>query len=68
MICRIDIFLMSLGFTKSTTDSNLYFKVMDGEPAIFLLYMDGMFLIGYEKLSTESKRNLSADIKMKDLV
>jgi hypothetical protein len=26
---RIDNFLMSLGFTKSTTDSNLYFKVMN---------------------------------------
>jgi hypothetical protein len=26
---RIDSFLMSLGFTKSKVDSNLYFKVMN---------------------------------------
>jgi hypothetical protein len=29
---RIDNFLMSLGFTKSKADSNLYFKIMDNEP------------------------------------
>ena len=28
----IDSFLMSLGFTKSKVDSNLYFKIMDNEP------------------------------------
>ena len=34
---RIDSFLMSLGFIKSKDDSNLYFKVMNDEPVIFLL-------------------------------
>jgi hypothetical protein len=43
---RIDNFLMSLGFTKSSEDPNLYFKVEDGEPMILLLYVDDMFLIG----------------------
>jgi hypothetical protein len=33
---RIDNFLTSLGFTKSKADSNLYFKVMNDEPIIFL--------------------------------
>jgi hypothetical protein len=28
---RIDNFLMSLGFTKSSADPNLYFKVENGE-------------------------------------
>ena len=28
---RIDSFLMSLGFTKSKVDPNLYFKVKDGK-------------------------------------
>jgi hypothetical protein len=30
---RIDSFLTSLGFTKSKADPNLYFKVMNDEPA-----------------------------------
>ena len=36
----IDKFLTSLGFTKSKADPNLYFKVMDDEPVILLLYVD----------------------------
>jgi hypothetical protein len=39
---RIDSFLMSLGFTKSKADSNLYFKIMDNEPVILLLYVDDL--------------------------
>ena len=34
---RINSFLMSLGFTKSKADSNLYFKVVDGDQVILLL-------------------------------
>jgi hypothetical protein len=42
----IDSFLMSLAFTKSKEDSNLYFKIMDNEPVILLLYLDDLFLTG----------------------
>jgi hypothetical protein len=41
---RIDGFLMSLGFTKSKADSNLYFKVINDELVILLLYVDDLFL------------------------
>ena len=41
---RIDSFLRSLGFTKSKDDYNLYLKVMNDEPVIFLLYLDDLFL------------------------
>ena len=41
---RIDSFLMSLGFTKSKADSNLYYKVVDGGPMILFLYEDDLFL------------------------
>ena len=34
---RIDMFLSSLGFTKSKADSNLYCKVEDGNPVMLLL-------------------------------
>ena len=40
---RIDSFLSSLGFTKSKADSNLYYKVEDGNPVMLLLYVDDLF-------------------------
>lgn len=64
---RIDSFLMSLGFTKGNADSNLYYKVVDGDQVILLLYMDDMFLTGKEKLILDSKRKLDAEFEMKDL-
>jgi hypothetical protein len=58
---------MRLGFTKRSEDPNLYFKVEDGELLIQLFYVDDMFLIGVEKIITECKRKLVAEIEMKDL-
>jgi hypothetical protein len=63
----IDSFLMSLGFTKSKADSNLYFKVMNDEPVILLLYVDDLFLTGEEKLITECKKRLASEFEMKYL-
>jgi hypothetical protein len=65
---HIDSFLMSLGFTKCKADSNLYFKIMDNEPVILLLYVDDLFLTGEENLITECKQRLAAEFEMKDLV
>ena len=64
---RMDSFLMSLGFTKSKADSNLYFKVEDRRPVILFLYVDDLFLTGEEELITYAKRRLSTKFKMKDL-
>jgi hypothetical protein len=64
---RIDSFLMSLGFTKSKADPNLYYKVEDSGPVILLLYVDDLFLTGNEKLIVECKRNLASEFEMKDL-
>jgi len=63
----INSFLMSLGFTKSKEDSNLYFKIMDNEPTILLLYVDDLFLSGEENLIAECKRRLAFEFQMKDL-
>jgi hypothetical protein len=63
---RIDSFLTSLGFTKSKVDSNLYFKVMNDEPVILLLYVDDLFLTGEEKLITECKKRIASEFEMKD--
>ena len=64
---RIDSFLTSLGFTKSKSDSNLYYKVEDGNPVILLLYVDDLFVIGMAGLIADTKRNISTEFKMKDL-
>jgi hypothetical protein len=64
---RIDSFLTSLGFTKSKADSNLYFKIMDNEPVILLLYVDDLFLTREEKLIAECKQRLATEFEMKDL-
>ena len=64
---RIDIFLSSLGFTKSKADCNLYYKVEDGNPLILLLHLDDLFVTGGDELVADSKRKLAAEFEMKDL-
>jgi hypothetical protein len=64
---RIDSFLTSLGFTKSSVDPNRYFNVVDDGSVILLLYVDDLFLTGVEKLISECKRKLAAEFGMKDL-
>ena len=55
---RIDDILMSLGFTKSKVDSNLYYKVEDEGIMILILYVDDLFLKGKEKLISECNKDL----------
>jgi hypothetical protein len=62
---RIDSFLTSLGFTKSKADSNFYFKIMNNEPVILLLYVNDLFLTGEEKLIAEFKKRLASEFEMK---
>ena len=64
---RIHSFLTTLDITKSKVDPNLYFKVIDDEHAILLLYVGGLFLIGNEKKISECKKKLTAEFKMKEL-
>jgi hypothetical protein len=64
---KINSFFMSLGFTKTKADSNLYYKVVDGGPVILLLYVDDLFLTRDEKLIIDIKRRLATNFEMKDL-
>ena len=64
---RIDSFLSSLGFTKSKANSNLYYKVEDGNPVMLLLYVDDLFMTRMDGLITDTKRNLVVEFEMKDL-
>ena len=57
----------NLSFTKSEVNSNLYFKVLNDDPFIFLLYVDDLLLTGEENIITYCKKNLVAEFEMKDL-
>ena len=63
----MDKLLMSLGFTKSKANSNLYFKVEDVRPVMILLYVDDLFLTNEEELIKDARRILSTEFEMKDL-
>ena len=65
---RIDSFPTSLGFTKSKVDHNLYFKVMDDEPVISVLYVDDLFLTCNENQISKCKKKFVAEFKMTHLV
>jgi hypothetical protein len=47
---RIDGYLLSMGFTKSKADPNLYFILVGDDPLILVLYVDDLFLTGAKKL------------------
>ena len=64
---KIDNFLSSLGFTKSKADSNLYYKVEQGNPVILLLYVDDLFVTCVDGLIVDTKRKLATEFEMKDL-
>ena len=58
---------MSLDFTKSKEDSNLYYKVEDDGIIILLLYVDELFFTGEDKPIIECKKKLATKFEMKDL-
>ena len=39
------LLVMTLGFTKSKEDSNLFLKVEGGRPVMLLIHVDDLFLI-----------------------
>ena len=49
---------MTPGLTKSKPDSNLYYKVKDGNPVMLLLYVDELFVTGMDGLITDTKERL----------
>ena len=63
----MDIFLMSLGFTKSKEYYNLYFKVEYWIALMVLLYVDDLFLTGEEEFIKDARRRLSTKLEIKYL-
>ncbi len=64
---QIDGYLMKLGFTISSANSNLYFKVVESMPLILVLYVDDLFITGAESLIIQYKREFASEFEMKDL-
>ena len=64
---RIDGFLMSLEFTKSKEDSNLYYKIEGDGLMILLLYVDDLFLTREYNPINECKKKLVVEFEMKDI-
>jgi hypothetical protein len=64
---RIDGYPMSLGLSKSVVDAILYYKIVDGESLILILYVDDLFLTRVENLFTWCKHELASEFEMKDL-
>ena len=63
----MDNLLMTLGFTESKADSNLYFKVEGGRSVMLLLYVNDLFLTRKEELIKDARRILAVEFEMKDL-
>jgi len=59
--------LTDLGFSRTTADENLYYKVVVGRPLILVLYVDELFLTGDEDMIVKCKRELTREFEMKDL-
>ena len=57
----MDTLLVTLGYTESKDDSNLFLKVEGGIQVMLLLYVDDLFL------TEVARRRLAAEFEMKDL-
>lgn len=64
---HINSYLMTMGFTKSKENTNLYFKVVKNALVILLLYVDDLFLTGVDPLFIQCKKKLDFEFDMKDL-
>jgi hypothetical protein len=64
---KVDGFLMSLGFSKTVFDTNLYYHIVGNECLILVLYVDDLFLTGSKKLIAKFTQALTAEFEMKDL-
>ena len=61
------ILLMTLGFTESKVDSNLYFKIEGKIPVMLQLYVDDLSMTEKAELIKVARRRLVVEFKMKDL-
>ena len=58
---------MSLDFTKSKEDYNLYFNIEGGRPMILMSYVYDLSLTCHNELVVDVKRRLATEFKVKYL-
>ena len=64
----IDRFLISIGFSKSASDANLYVCKQDGKYVVIVLYVDDLIITGdHEKMLQQLRESLSSEFEMTDL-
>ena len=59
--------MMSLVFTESKVDSNLYFKVEGRRLVMLMLYVNDLFLTRKEELIKDARSRLAIDFEIKNL-
>ena len=64
---QIDQRLAKLGFSKNIADPNLYYKVIQGDMLIMVLYVDDLLITGEDHLIEKCKQALISEFEMKDL-
>jgi len=63
----IDRYLLSMGFTKSEVDPNLYFILVGFDPLILVLQVDYLFLTGAKEIIVGCKEDLEIEFEIKDI-
>ena len=58
---------MSLDFTKSEPDPNVYLLQVGKSPLILVLYVDDLLITGDEELISKCKKDLDSKFEMKDI-
>eukprot|EP00253_Pinus_taeda_P030194 PITA_30194 len=66
-VARIENYFTGLDFTKSEADENLYHIMVEGNPLIIVLYVDGLILTGDDQLIQSCKEDLAREFEMKDM-
>ncbi|GLJ30415.1 hypothetical protein SUGI_0601930 [Cryptomeria japonica] len=64
---RKDSYLSKLGYSKNEADSNIYFKISDGDMLILVLYVDDLLITREDHLIAKCNQDLMAEFDMKDL-
>ncbi|GLJ24590.1 hypothetical protein SUGI_0469950 [Cryptomeria japonica] len=61
---RLDKYLLKIGFTKGSVDSNLYYKITDNDILIIEVFIDDIIFGGEDKLCMEFANNMKNEFEM----
>lgn len=67
MVRKDGHYLTKLGYSKNEINSNIYFKISDGDMLIVVLYVDDLLITRADCLIVKCKQDLASKFDMKDL-